>query len=450
MKIRDLILSVLIIGMVVSTGILVAFASNGLSDVKNITSEASSVELLASAGKNLEYVAIGFRNSLDDQMQNQHKMVKSWAMEPAVLEVAKKAQGYSKEELFEMWSAEANRKYDGRKAIGDGSPDNDLAPSVAKYLAQLSASTGFSSMFIIDNRGYVVAASGTTDDFDQGPDDWGVYLQAGVPVFIKVGTLEGGEVWYKAALDAPDGFYVSDISWDESTGVWGIEIISQLRDPATDEYLGQLKTVFDYGTFIAQFVDVEGLDVYEIKVVDVNGIIVATSLADKSKVNNVAANVKDQPSFKMAVAKGYGNVSEAYTDENGESICVGYAKSEDYNRHIVMVSKKVADVTAPIDKFIGTLQSSIGEKSSALQRNMLIIGAVVAVVIIALAALIMRAKVSIPLQKLTTVSEKLSKGEIQGLEIDIKGKDEISRFGETFKGVLAAFEFLKDEAEKNK
>ena len=113
-----------------------------------------------------------------------------------------------------------------------------------------------------------------------------------------------------------------------------------------------------------------------------------------------------------------------------------------------MVTNKVADITAPINAFIGTLQSNIGDKGSTLQRNMIIIGVVVAVIIIVLAALIMRAKVAVPLKKLTNVSEKLSKGEIEGLEIDIKGKDEISSFGESFKGVLAAFHVLKDEAEK--
>ena len=60
----------------------------------------------------------------------------------------------------------------------------------------------------------------------------------------------------------------------------------------------------------------------------------------------------------------------------------------------------------------------------------------------------MRAKVAKPLEKLTNVSQKLSKGEIEGLEIDIEGKDEIGSFGESFKGVLAAFHFLKDAAEK--
>ncbi len=449
MKIRDLILSLLIIGMVISTGTLVAFASSGINDVKNITSEASSGELLGIASKNLEDVAISIRDSLDSQMQNQYQMVKSWALQPALLEVAKKAQSYTMEELYEMWSAKAMRAYNDRKeAIGDGNPGNDLSPAVSKYLADLSTSTSYLEVSITDSRGYTIAASAATGDFDQGPDDWRVMLQADVPVFMKFGVAAGGEDWYRAANEAADGFYVSDIIWNDNTSSWGIEIVSQLRDPETDEYLGQIRAVFDYGKFIDRFVKVENLDVYEIKMVDNLGIIVATSLEDKTKVNNAQFNMEGQAVFKNAVAEGAGSISSSYIDESGEDVLVGYARSNDVNGHIVMVSKKAADVAAPIDKFIGTLQNDIGEKSSALQRNMLIIGAAVAIVIIVLAALVIRAKVSIPLRKLTTVSDKLSKGEIEGLEIDIKGKDEISRFGEHFKGVLAAFNFLKDEAEK--
>src|SRR4030042_1221893 len=258
----------------------------------------------------------------------------------------------------------------------------------------------------------------------------------------------GGEVWYTAANDAADGFYVGSIVWNDNSSTWGIDIVSQLKDPETDEYLGQIKAVFDYGTFIDRFVNVENLDVYEIKVVDHYGIVVATSLEDKAKVNNVSFSLKDDTSFKNAIAEGSGSIANSYADENGQDVFAGYAQSNDVNGLVTMVSKRAADITAPIDAFIGTLQSTIGDQSSSLQRNMIIIGAVVAVIIIVLAALIMRAKVSVPLKKLTTVSEKLSKGEIEGLEIDIKGKDEISSFGESFKGVLAAFNFLKDEAEK--
>ena len=182
---------------------------------------------------------------------------------------------------------------------------------------------------------------------------------------------------------------------------------------------------------------------------DYLGIIVATSLEDKSKVNNANFNVQNQASFKNAIAEGSGSISQSFIDENGQDVFIGYARSNDVNGHVIMVTKTASEISAPIDMFIGTLQSDIGDKSSALQRNMIIIGAVVAIVIIALATLILIAKVSVPLKKLTNVSEKLSKGEIEGLEIDIKGKDEISSFGESFKGVLAAFHFLKDEAEKN-
>ena len=449
MKIRDLILALLVIGMVISTGILVGFASSGISDIKDTTSEASSGELLGIASRNLEDIAISIRDSLDSQMQNQYEMVKTWANEPTILEAARKAQTYSVEELYEMWSAEATRVYNDKdEATGDANPDNDLSPDVSEYLTRLAIMTKYLEISITDSRGYTIAANGATGDFDQGPDDWRLILQAGNPVFMKFGSDPGGEDWYKGANQATDGFYVSDIIWNDSTESWGVEIVSQLRDPVTYGYLGQIKAVFDYGKFIDQFVKAENYNVYEIKMVDNIGIIVATSLENKNKINNALFNMQDQAIFKDVIAKGIGSTSQSYIDENDEDVFVGYARSNDTNGHIIMVSKKVSDIAEPIDKFIGTLQDNISEKSSVLQRNMIIIGAAVAIVIIVLAALIIRAKVAIPLKKLTTVSDKLTKGEIEGLEIDLKGKDEISKFGESFKGVLAAFNFLKEEAEK--
>jgi HAMP domain-containing protein len=61
---------------------------------------------------------------------------------------------------------------------------------------------------------------------------------------------------------------------------------------------------------------------------------------------------------------------------------------------------------------------------------MVLVGIAVALAITLAAVIIIRAKVSIPLRKLTVVSNKLSQGEIEGLTIDIEGKDEISSFGE--------------------
>ena len=51
--------------------------------------------------------------------------------------------------------------------------------------------------------------------------------------------------------------------------------------------------------------------------------------------------------------------------------------------------------------------------------------------------------------RLTVVADKLSQGEVDGLEIDVTGDGEIGRLGESLQGVLAAFELMRDEAMRN-
>lgn len=413
MKIRDLILLVLVLGMVVSTGVLVVFASSGIGDIKNITSESSSEELMATAGKNLQAVALGIRNSLDSQMKKEYEMVRGWAMDPFVIETAKQASYYTGSQLTEMWS--------------DGKWENDLSPSLSKYFARLTAASDFSEIILTDSRGYLIASSGTTGTFDHSQAEW-----------------------YQATLADKNLVHKSDVIWDDGTKTCKLEITSQLKDDS-NTYVGQIKGVYTYSSLIKQFEDILTLQVYEVKVVDSKGTVLTTSHTDKTKVNNSDYNVSSDIAFTNAMIYLNGFVTDGYVDENNETVCAGYAKSIDVNNHVVMVTKKLAGVEAPINTFLGTLQTAIGDKSAVLQRNMIIIGAAVAIVLLIVAYLIIRAKVSVPLKKLTVISDKLANGEIEGLDINVHGKDEISSFGEHFKGVLAAFNFLKEEAEtKNK
>ncbi len=448
MKIRDLIIVVLVIGMLVSTGTLVAFASTGIGDIKDSTSQASSGELVEIATDKLYSTAGSIRNSLDRQMGSQYETVKTWAKDPSFLNAAKKAQDYSLEELINCWSNFSTRSTVSGEVPGDGDPDNDIDPAVSRYLAQIVHDTNFLEIFITDARGFVIAASGTTSDFDQGPEDWRL-LYTGIKYEIKqMYPVPGGESWYKACNESNYGFYVSDVTWDDSTLAWAIEIVSQLRDPQTDEYLGVIKASFDYGTFIQDLVYVEALDFYEIKVTDQEGRILATSMEDKTKVNNVFFKLNKYPYFAAAMEGPDAWLEGPAADENEKSVYAGAAVSLDVNEHVILVSMLGSDLEQPIDAFVGQLQSTITDRSSSLNTTMLLVGIAVALAIIAAAVVIIRAKVSIPLRKLTAVSNKLSQGEIEGLTIDIEGKDEISSFGESFKGVLAAFHFLKDEAEK--
>ncbi|MFQ6028824.1 MAG: hypothetical protein ACE5Q6_15175 [Dehalococcoidia bacterium] len=446
MKIRDLILTVLAAGIVISAGILVGFVARQINDIEAVTSEASADVLVDTANENLKNIAVGIRDSLDSQMQNQYEMVRTWAQAPTLLDAAQEAQNFTMEELYEMWSAESGREYDEGEAVGDGNPSNDLDPAASNYLAALANSTAFPEIFITDHRGYAIAANGATGDFDQGPDDWRFFQEKG---YVKHKPAEGGEGWYRDANSSEDGFFVGEVEWDNSAASWGIDTVSQMKDPASDAYLGQIKAVFNYGSFIDQFVATEELDVFEIKVVNQDGVIVATSLESKDKVNNEGVTVVDSEYFK-AVKGGAtsGFVAESEIDENSNEVHAGYAVSSDVNQHIIVVSKKEADVASPINAFVGDLRSKISAAGTALQTNMILVAIIVAVVNLFVAFFIMRAKITAPLQKLTAVSNKLSMGEIDGLEIDVRGSDEIGQFGERFQGVLAAFNLLKEEAER--
>jgi hypothetical protein len=446
MKIRDSILLVLTLGIGVTCAVLIGFAASRLEDVEGATSNASSDALVVEANENLANIALGIRDSLDSQMQNQYRMVRGWAETPTLVEASRAALALPREAVFESWSAAAVRTFDEGEAVGDGNPANDVSPAASEYLANLAKTNPYPELFSTDSRGFVVAASGVTGDFDQGPDDWRFLEGKG---FAQKSPEPGGEEWFRLAAESQRGLYVSPVSWDESSKSWGIEIISSIEDPKSRARLGELKAVFDYGRFVDRFVKTEELGVYEIKIVAGDGTIVATSLDAKQKVNSAALKVDDAAYFRdIRKGKLSGFVASPGEDENGETVYVGYAVSSDVNRHVVVASKKRADVEGPIDTFAASLRGSIRAAGREMKHDMTMVGAGVGAVMVFLAMVIMVRKISVPLEKLTLVSEKLSKGEIEGLRIDVAGNDEIGRFGESFKGVLAAFQTLVEEAEQ--
>ncbi|HEY5955583.1 MAG TPA: HAMP domain-containing protein [Polyangiaceae bacterium] len=448
MKIRDSILGVLATGFVVISASLVTFVTREIEKIESITSDASSDVLILHANQQMEDVAVGIRDSLDSQMKNQYDMVRTWAKSPSLIEASRSAKGKNLETLIESWSRSNSRMFKDGEAVGDGDPDNDISPAASRYLCELSKTLSYPELFLTDARGYVVAASGITSDFDQGPDDFRLFEQQG----IKKGKPEtGGEPWYRNTIEAKDGMYVGPVKWDASANRWGIEIVSQVRDPADNSYLGQLKAVFDYGSFIAQVVSAGGRNMFELKIVDPQGVVVATSLPDKSKVNNkniILTNTEFFRNMKAGNVSGFSTKTE--TDENGELVLSGFAVSHDVNRHVVVAVKSNATIRRPIDAFVGNLSSSIAKAGAQLRFHMLIVASVTAALAMLLAWLLLRTRITRPIALLTQVSEKLSRGEIEGLAIPVTGDDEIGRFGESFKGVLAAFNLMLEETEKHR
>lgn len=93
-----------------------------------------------------------------------------------------------------------------------------------------------------------------------------------------------------------------------------------------------------------------------------------------------------------------------------------------------------------------TVQDQIDQSNST--RTIVIVLIIVIVVVNIILGLWLAMNITSRVNKLKTISDRLAKGDIEGLQVDISGNDEIGQFGESFKGVLAAFNELYNEANK--
>lgn len=84
----------------------------------------------------------------------------------------------------------------------------------------------FREILVSDRYGRLVATTGKTTDYFQGDEPW----------------------WRMAYLEGKGQRYISDIVYDESTGVYSIEIAQPVRDGASGETAGILKGIVDAHT----------------------------------------------------------------------------------------------------------------------------------------------------------------------------------------------------------
>jgi len=436
MKIKNMIFGVIVLSLILNSGAIVLYTSMQVQEIGKAATGTSHDQLKNTVGVDVKNVALGIKESLDNQMANQYDLVKTWAASPAVVNTARQAKNHTMEELYERWSAEASREYDDGEAVGDGKYGNDLSPETSEYLIKLSDNLGtYPEIFMTDYRGYAVAANVATGDFDQGPDDWRVFLDSdGAPYYKKHGPSPGGEGWYKACNDSPDGLYIGEVEWDGSAETWGIEIITQIIDPDNGAYLGQVKAVFDYGKFIQDFVEPETFDVFEIKLVSQDGSIVATSESDKTKVNNELIKLAGLASVEAILSgEEHGFIYEE--DEDAESVLSGYAISEDVNEHIILVTKKSEVVLTPINAFVDNLKGSINVAGAALRNSILLIAGVVGAISAGI-AYYMSNRFTKPLTGLVSDANIVASGNL-GHEFEVhETNDEVGEVVKAIKGMV--------------
>ena len=157
-------------------------------------------------------LAIKVMDKIDREMENIRLLVENWTSfenRKVLVNTVTEAQKKSKDQLFEEWS------YDGLTST-----------SGAQFLKKLKQTQNqFREIFLTDLRGYVVAATDKTSDFDQGPED--------DPPF--------GEKWWAAAKEK--GEHVGDVDFDDSAGVYSVDVNMSIKDD-DDETVGIMKVVY--------------------------------------------------------------------------------------------------------------------------------------------------------------------------------------------------------------
>lgn len=158
-------------------------------------------------------LAIKVMDKIDREMENIRLLVENWTSfenQKVLVNIATKGQQKSYEQLFEEWD------YDGLTSTPG-----------AEFLKRLRKTNPnqFKEIFLTDLRGYVVAATDKTTDFDQGPDD--------DPPF--------GEKWWAAAREK--GEHIGGIAYDESAGVYSVDINMSIKTE-DDETVGIIKVVY--------------------------------------------------------------------------------------------------------------------------------------------------------------------------------------------------------------
>lgn len=118
--------------------------------------------------------------------------------------------------------------------------------------------------------------------------------------------------------------------------------------------------------------------------------------------------------------------------------------SGDYMTQKQIYSAGVAEFNQRQDARIqATVQEQIARANRG--RNIGVSLAVIALSVMLGSGLLFARSVTSRINRLTAISEKLSRGEIEGLSVDVNGNDEVGRLGQSLQGVLAAFHELHDE-----
>ena len=281
------------------------------------------------AGTDLRAQAENAARQLDTFLIERMVEAKAWASAPLVVEAAIAAHvRHAAEGLTEASIDAVEGRFRIEKSLGS-------APHADTYLRQqIAASPYFAEVFFTDRNGYNVALTNPTSDFVQSDEDW----------------------WQNAWSH---GLSVGEIEYDDSAGVWSVDISLRIVDPDTEQPVGVMKTVLAIEP-VQRVADrtVQTIPGGRVQVTTGRGILIAETSSGhaRERIMNPEINIQQQGEPSVRAAFGAERVGFA-TDETwlagfartgGRDTYAGVAERFTGFDWVVILERPVAGITGAI------------------------------------------------------------------------------------------------------
>jgi methyl-accepting chemotaxis protein len=402
------------------------------------TTDAFDQNLQESAQLTLTNAAKDLAGQLDTYMEERVRDVLTWASDPLVVDAAIRADAAARTHGWPGYpeiagQADAIKRIELEMA---GVRSLNPLPGATQYLKDQGVrSKVFKEIFFTDKSGYNAAISNMTSDFVQSDEGWWV------------------NAWTK-------GIDIGKVGFDESAGVWSIDVSARIDNLRTGEPLGVLKAVLDISAVqVLATQTAQRLPGSDVKVmVRRTGMLLADTgvnhdrqfiMADlgnllKKKVR--AAELAAKEGAKAGYLIDEGDASGTRRDQ-----VVGYAVSAGKGQFrdlpdfeglgwatIVGQDKTVA--------FAGLDQ--LGAQRRTLTGLLLGAVSLAAVALVGVGAVLGR-RISQPLLELSHASRRLSTGDL-GVEVPVRSRDEIGQLAHTFNETVVRLRGqVRTEAERD-
>jgi len=360
-------------------------------------------------GANLAATSNSVARRLDEFMLERISDAMTWASAPTIVQASKDAATeFRDRNLIGKDIETVESQFQNRKSLG-------IFNDAETYLKiQVNNSIHFGEIFTTDVNGYNVALTNPTSDFVQSDESW----------------------WINAF---ERGISIGEVEFDESAGIWSVDVSVRITDPNSNRHLGVMKAVLGV-SLIQEVATLRASEIAggNVTVVNTDGRLLAetrsnhatnrimnSNITSRTALSSVSKEIESTVSGYVLVENSVFGIASSASGAFYESILPDFSG---FNWKVV-VEQPTEIAFSPIDE-LSAVQQSVEDSRSTLIYILLAAAILVVVVAVVLATALSRGIIT-PIRQLQVLAERVSKGDTS-LHIEINTNDEIEDLAQIF------------------